>query len=201
MKLNYQDLQAVMLNKGYRFFDHGAYNLNLFGIRNGSSLVNEFNDWMGVAYRDEWGNERLLLFAATTKPGLYYLKHRLGNAQGTAILIPGQYRSVWKLGKHKGYKALQQQKYGLFKVWRDADQDAQFDYQGKVYRNVRGLNGHTSSFKNDIDKVNRYSAGCQVIQDDLDFKILMAIVEKSLKYWGNSFTYTLLEERDLGGKI
>lgn len=172
MKLGYRDLQAVMLNKGYRFFDHGAYNLNLFGIRNGSSLVNEFNDWMGVAFRDEWGNERLLLFAATTKPGLYYLKH-------------------------KGYKALQQQKYGLFKVWRDADQDAQFDYQGKVYRNVRGLNGHTSSFKNDIDKVNRYSAGCQVTQDDLDFKILMAIVEKSLKYWGNSFTYTLLEERDV----
>tara|TARA_B100000683_G_C12229678_1_gene448549 strand:+ start:279 stop:521 length:243 start_codon:yes stop_codon:yes gene_type:complete len=72
MQIDYAKLQAVYAAKGYRFF----VNLNLFGIRNASAQVDEFNDWMGVAFRDEWLNPRLLLFKASTKPGIYYLKLR-----------------------------------------------------------------------------------------------------------------------------
>ncbi|WP_421752748.1 hypothetical protein [Croceimicrobium sp.] len=196
MEIDYAKLQAVYAAKGYRFFDQGAFNLNLFGIRNASAQVDEFNDWMGVAFRDEWLNPRLLLFRASTKPGLYYLKHKILNVNGTAILIPGQYRGAWKLGHHNGYEALQQRSEGVFKVWRDADHDAQFDYSGPIYTDVQGLNGHTTSFRSEVERVNRYSAGCQVVQDDLDFNCLMLIVKKSLDYFSNSFSYTLLEEGD-----
>jgi hypothetical protein len=196
MKLNYQQVQAVLLAKGYRFFDRGIYNLNLFGIRNASLEVDSFNDWLGVAFRDEWANPHCLLFRGSTKPGLYYLKQGMLHKKGTAILIPGQYRGAWKLGYHRGYEALQQRKKGVFRVWRDADLDSQFDYSGPVYHDVQGLNGHTTSFRTEVDRVDRYSAGCQVFQDDLDFQQVILIVKRALRYYRNSFTYTLLEEGD-----
>ncbi|MEQ9219427.1 MAG: hypothetical protein RLO17_15355 [Cyclobacteriaceae bacterium] len=34
-----------------------------------SLWVDEFNDHMGIAYLDDFGNETLLLFKATTRPG------------------------------------------------------------------------------------------------------------------------------------
>ncbi len=197
MNITYQKLKLIYEAKGYAFFDNGSYNLNLFGIRSSSPLVDEFNDVMGIAYRDEFNNEQLLIFKATTKPGLYFLKKKLGNARGTAILIPGQYRSCWRLGTHKGYAALQQSKAGVFKVWRDNDSDGDLDMHGPVYNDVTGLNGHTTSFKNDIEKVGAYSAGCQVIQDDLDFKLFLSIIRKSTSIYSDIFSYTLFEETDI----
>ncbi|GEM_PF-1126126 len=194
MNLNYQELKFAMEKRGYAFFDRGEYNLNLFGIRSAAGLVNEFNDWLGVAYRDEWGNEQLQLFAGTTKPGGYYLKQGMLNAKGTAILIPGQYRGVWKLGRHKSYEALEQLSSANFKVWRDHDKDGQFDYEGPVYSDVSGLNLHTASFAKVSAKVGAYSAGCMVIQDPLDFKRLLLLVRKALRYYPNRFSFTLIEE-------
>ncbi|MEQ8555346.1 MAG: hypothetical protein RIC06_12325 [Cyclobacteriaceae bacterium] len=89
MELSYDTLRNTIRSKGYVFFDSGQYNINVFGIRSNEPLVDEFNDHMGVAYLDDFGNETLLLFKATTKPGLHWLKNRLGNVNGTAILIPG----------------------------------------------------------------------------------------------------------------
>lgn len=196
MKLSYNDLKQVYESKQYVFFDHGAYNLNLFGIRSNDLAVNEFNDFVGVAYRDELDNPAVLLFRATTKPGLDYLKNKLGNEQGTAILIPGQYRGAWMLGYHRGYEALQQRADGVFKVWRDGDKDGNLDMAGPIYSDVRGLNGHTTSFINEVEKVGSYSAGCQVIQSSHDFQILISIVKKATTRYSNSFTYTLLTETD-----
>lgn len=196
MEITYQDLQEIFVGKGYAFFDNGSYNVNLFGIRSGDLRVDEFNDIIGVAYRDDFGNPKLELFRATTKPGLYYLKNKLGNIDGTAILIPGQYRGCWTLGFHRGYKALVQKGLGIFKVWRDSDSDSGLDTGGEVFDNVTGLNLHTTSFNNEVDRVGRYSAGCQVVQDDMDLGILISILTKSANIYGDSFSYTLLEEND-----
>ncbi|WP_196894813.1 hypothetical protein [Aureivirga marina] len=195
MKLNYELLKEVYIKKGYEFFDRGTYNLNLFGIRSNDLKVNEFNDFMGIAYKDELGNDQVFVFKASTKPGLYYLKHKKLNENGTAILIPNQYKSAWRLGYHKGYEALQQNTTN-FKVWRDADSDGEFDYSGDIYSDVAGLNAHTTSFKSTIERVGKYSAGCQVIQDDKEFLIFLSIIKKSLDFYGNSFTYTLFTEDD-----
>lgn len=198
MELSYTTLRDTVRSKGYIFFDSGQFNINVFGIRSDKPLVDEFNDHMGIAYSDDFGNESLLLFKATTKPGLHWLKNSLGNVNGTAILIPGQYRSCWKLGYHKGYKALQQHGDGIFKVWRDNDSDGALDIDGPVYDDVKGLNGHTTSFKNEVERVGAYSAGCQVIQDDLDFNIFLSVISKSASLYGDVFSYTLLEEKDFG---
>ncbi|MFB6342640.1 hypothetical protein ACE1ET_13005 [Saccharicrinis sp. FJH62] len=196
MQITYEQLQQIYNRKGYNFFDRGSYNLNIFGIRSDNPLVDEFNDFIGLAYRDVSRNKIVHLFNATTKPGLYWLKQKTGSVNGTAILIPGQYKSCWTLGFHKGYQALTQKAIGVFNIWRDNDMDGDLDTSGQVFSDVTGLNLHTTSFKNDVEKVGAYSAGCQVIQDDLDFNIFLAVVIKSSMIYGSVFSYTLFELND-----
>lgn len=197
MNISYNNLRNAMESKGYVFFDNGFYNVNIFGIRSNNQTVNEFNDFFGIAYRDEFNNTNLNLFRATTKPGLYWLKNKVGNVNGTAILIPGQYRKCWKLGYHNSYQALVQNGMNIFNVWRDNDSDGELDINGKIYKDVSGLNGHTTSFKNDVDKVGAYSSGCQVVQDVLDFKLFLSIIIKSANNYSNVFSYTLMEQDDI----
>ena len=45
--------------------------------------------------------------------------------------------------------------------------------------------------------VNSYSAGCQVFKNASDFKDFMKLVNKSADKFGNSFTYTLINEGDI----
>jgi hypothetical protein len=45
--------------------------------------------------------------------------------------------------------------------------------------------------------INKYSAGCQVFADPDDFDEFMAILYKAREEWGNKFTYTLLESKDI----
>lgn len=196
--MEYPKLQRAYHEKGYKFFD-GVNNVNLFGIRSEEMLVDEFNDVLGIAYQDYYERPIVLMWPGTTKPGLYWLKKKLGNVDGTAILIPGQYRGVWKIGTHGGtaaqYEALRQVGTN-FKVWRDDDKDGHLDMHGKEWDNVTGLNFHTTSFLNDKEVVGAYSAGCQVVQDDKDFLMAMALLKRSSEIYGNSFTYTLFTDRD-----
>jgi hypothetical protein len=55
--LTIDNVRAVMKNKGYRFFESGIYNLNLVGIRRGSSKSNKFDDYLMMIYKNksaEW---------------------------------------------------------------------------------------------------------------------------------------------------
>lgn len=193
--MNYHDLQSLYLSHRYRFFNSGIYNVNIFGIRSKDRTADLFNDVIGIAYLDEFNEKHVLTFKGTTDPGAYWLGSKMGNFQGTGILIPGQYSSALKIGKHKGkYPALVQSEKAKFKVWRDSDKDWKLDLDGKVYDDISGLNLHTTSFINDIKNVGAYSAGCQVIQNDKDFLIFMAIINRSIELYGDYFTYTLFDE-------
>jgi hypothetical protein len=46
--------------------------------------------------------------------------------------------------------------------------------------------------------VDKHSAGCQVLADVNDFNLLMQLAERHKKLYGNNFTYTLMEEREIG---
>jgi len=60
-----------------------------------------------------------------------------------------------------------------------------------------GINIHRAIKWGIVNYVNRFSAGCQVFRDPGDFGELIELCEKSLKYFPNSFSYTLIEEKDL----
>lgn len=187
----HSEVKLLFESLGHKFYDHGAYNVNLFGIRSKSNLVDQFDDILGIAFRDDFGNPIVLEHRGTTKPGLYWLRDKMGNENGTFILAPGQYRRCWKIGDHKGYEALVQEG-SPFTGWRDGDQNGKIDPEGKLHQDVTGLNMHTTSFKNDVELVGAYSAGCQVRQKPEDHRMVIEILKRSAELYGNSFSYTLI---------
>lgn len=197
MTLVAEIVKAVMLSKGYTVFeDPKGYDLNLFGVRTADVQSNTFNDWVGVMYVSE-GVWNFFAFPATTDPGLYWRLHPM-NVDGTAILKPGQYRGAYKYGIHRGYPALQQQRDVV--VYRDNDRDNYLHVdEDTTEKGIFGINIHRASSKAPSKAVDRWSAGCQVLQDPIHFAFLIELVRKSTSIYGNSLTYTLLTENDFTG--
>jgi len=186
---------AVMSQRGYRIYRNPdkPFDLNIVGIRTTSLVPHVFDDWITVFYMSH-GRWIFNAFPGTTDPGLFWLGNPM-NEMGTAIVKEGQYRGLYELGKHRGYNALVQK--GEVTVIRDFNRDPVLDLDsGREETGVFGINLHRASRFGESLNVDRWSAGCQVLCDPLQFNYLMAIVEKGADAFGNSFTYTLLHESD-----
>jgi hypothetical protein len=187
-------IKVAMKAKGYAFFENGDYNINIIGIRNsdtGNKVTNVFDDLLTVSYKigDVWHFKK---WAATTDPGTKGVKE-FHNAQGVARLVPGQYRGSHAIGLHQGkYEALKQGK--PVKVYRDANKDMTYDTK-LITEGIYGINIHKAGA--DSTYVENWSEGCQVFKKSADFDEFMALVKKAATLHGNSFTYTLLESKDL----
>ena len=183
-----------MTLKGYAIFesDKKPFNLNIVGIREDNPTTNKFNDTISVFWKYE-GRWNFFDFQATTLAGLKYLENPM-NPKGCAILVPNQYRGVWELGLHNGkYQALVQRK-GEVEVYRDENEDSRYDMiSSNTEYGYFGINIHKAS-TGERETVDGYSAGCQVIQNSDEYDIFIEICKKGEKYWGNSFSYTLLNE-------
>ncbi len=133
MKFTLEKIKRTLEKKGYLFFDkeQKKYNLNIIGIRSNNDIANSFDDWLYLIYKDENGETKTYEFPITTDPGAYWLKNPL-SVDGTAILVPGQYKDSHAIGLHQGkYKALKQQK--PLKIWRDNTKDTKLDKEGKIH--------------------------------------------------------------------
>lgn len=197
-KCNKYDFEKLFKRKGYAYFTKGTYNLNIIGVRkeNKNQVTNVFDDILVVIYSTEVGVTRRL-YHITTEPGTYFMQKQLGNLKGTAILVPNQYRSTWKLDLHRGkYKALCQRK--PVKVYRDNNKDNIYDLDiAKTDTGLFGINIHRANANWVRNTVDQYSAGCQVFSDPKEFASFIRLCEKQKELYGNSFTYTLLDEKDL----
>lgn len=195
MKFNLEQIKKVLKDKNYAFFDKNkSYNLNIIGIRSSNDIANNFDDWLYLIYRDDNLEIQIHEFAITTDPGAYWLKNPM-NINGTAILTPGQYKGSHAIGLHQGkYEALKQK--APVRVWRDNTRDAVLDKEGKTYEGIFGINIHRSNANGASNIVEKWSAGCQVFKDVKDFDFFMNICKEASAIYGNSFTYTLLEESD-----
>ena len=186
-------IQTVMKAKGYKYFSNAkGHDLNIIGVRTADNRADAFNDWVTVSYIFDrvWN---FFAFPATTDPGLYYRKNPL-NVKGTAVLVPGQYRKAHKVGKHKGYKALEQ--VGSVTVFRDRDLNDTIDTTGERDSGLHKINIHRANPDRGSTLVHKWSAGCQVLQDPDQFMFLMKLCDRSADKFSNAFTYTLLEEAD-----
>lgn len=192
----------ILLAKRYVVFDRGLLNLNLIGVRSSERRAGKFDDELHVVYKDAPDNWVDVAYPITTDPGLTYLSHPMRSA-GCAILVPGQYRSAYSMGMHKGrYPALVQNR--PMTICRDANADAILDVdervrRGAVYSGVFGINIHAAD-TNPFDaldpervEVGAWSAGCQVFQDSKDYREYWSLIMRASRVYGKSFTYTLLD--------
>jgi hypothetical protein len=179
---------------GYPHFK-GDFNLTLVGIRSNNKDANSFNDVLAVLF-SSGKNQNIVLLPMTSDPGVYYRENPI-NDDGTAVLVPGHYRSCWQSGMHRGqYPALVQ--VGNVAVYRDNNHDQNIDTNdASIQRGLFGINLHRSAKDYISSQVDRWSAGCQVLADPDDFGVLMALVEKSTEIYGRKFSYTLLTEEQL----
>ena len=208
LKYSREQLAHTLSVKGYKYFtgNNGQfpYDVNIIGIRNSKTknrVTNAFDDVITISYLNEDLEWQYHEYGCTTDPGLYWTEKKLINKDGTAILKPGQYRSSHKLGLHQGkYEALVQR--GRLTVYRDGDMDDQYDLNENDTQNgLFGINIHRATSKKGGKsiRVDKWSAGCQVIADNSDYVEFINICNKAKDHWGNSFTYTLIESKDLVG--
>jgi len=187
-------LMATMEAKHYKVFIKGDYNVNIVGVRSYDRECDTFNDALFCFY----SVGKYMYFhswSITTDPGLYWLMNP-SKVTGTAILVPGQYRGVYRIDKHRGKYYALCQRYGAVKVFRDANKDIIIDrLPDSTEEGLFGINIHKAGWFSRW--VGKWSAGCQVFQRSRDFNKFMKICKEAEFEWGNKFTYTLLEEEDL----
>jgi hypothetical protein len=198
MRYTKQLVEEAVKNLGHKWFENGDYNLNIVGIRNsgtGDAITNKFDDWITVSFKTgpQW---HYYEFPATTDPGKHWAEN-LMNPNGVAILVPGQYRGSHAIGQHRGkYSALKQ--INNMKVYRDKDLDREYDMEpDSIREGTFGINIHRASEWGKSTQIDKWSAGCQVLADNYDFKRFMELADRSSGIWGNKFTYTLIESKDI----
>jgi hypothetical protein len=204
MKHTREKIAEVMASKCYKYFtddNNKSYDVNIIGIRNDETkgrVTNAFDDTMTISYKNEDGEWQYHEFNCTTDPGTQWVENIL-NDRGVAILKPGQYRGSHKLRLHQGkYLALGQKKH--MKIYRDANLDGQYDLiEESVKDELIGINIHraTSRAGNKSSRVDKWSAGCQVIADNDDWHQFLDICQTAREIHGNSFSYTLLNSNDI----
>tara|TARA_R110000822_G_scaffold1262_2_gene5677 strand:+ start:164 stop:784 length:621 start_codon:yes stop_codon:yes gene_type:complete len=198
-----EQIETSVKAKGYKWFEDNnnkGYDVNIVGVRNDETngrVTNAFDDCMTISYKVE-GEWKFHCFPCTTDPGTHWVENIL-NDRGVAILKPGQYRGSHKLRLHQGkYLALGQKKH--MKIYRDANLDGQYDLiEESVKDELIGINIHraTSRAGGKSSRVDKWSAGCQVIADNDDWHEFLDICQTAREIHGNSFSYTLLNSNDI----
>ena len=198
-----EQIETAVKAKGYKWFEDASnkgYDVNIVGVRNNETkgrVTNAFDDHITISYKidGEWYFE---CFKCTTDPGTHWVENIM-REEGVAILKPGQYRSSHKLRLHQGkYMALGQQK--PVKVYRDNNLDNKYDLnESSLEEGIFGINIHRATGRTGgtSTRVDKWSAGCQVIANNDDWHCFLDICMTAREIWGNSFTYTLIESKDI----
>jgi len=197
-----EQIQTTVESKGYKWFHDNrnkGYDVNIVGVRNSKTknrVTNAFDDKMTISYKCEVGAWHFHEYDCTTDPGTHWVENLL-NPDGVSILKPGQYRGSHKIRLHQGkYEALGQKK--PVTVYRDDNLDETYDYDN-ASTGVYGINIHRATAKSSgkSTRVDKWSAGCQVIARNSEWHEFLNICKKARDIHGNSFSYTLIESKDI----
>ena len=199
-----EQIETTVKAKGYKWFEDNnnkGYDVNIVGVRNSETkgrVTNAFDDCITISYKVD-GEWQFHCFQCTTDPGSAYMDNPILENTGCAILKPNQYRGSHKLRLHAGkYLALGQKKDVT--VYRDNDRDDKYDLdESKTDTGLFGINIHRATGRagGKSTRVDKWSAGCQVIADNDDWHEFLDICQAAREIHGNSFSYTLLESNDI----
>lgn len=169
-------------------FDERVCAINLIGIRSSLNATNLWDDKLVIAYIDNKRQPIVREFINfTTDPGYYFLKTKILNPKGCAVLCEGQHTKMFTIGVHNGkYEALVQ--YTPVKVYRDNNKDNILN-ETVIDKGMFGINLHhgynsTLVFNN--------SAGCQVLKSPTDLEKVLALAKLHEAVYGKGINYTLL---------
>ena len=187
-------IKTAVITKGHIWGEDLDYDVNIVGIRNllpGQNVTNLFDDWISISYKLN-NEQQFYIWPATTDPGKKGVME-FTNTSGVARLVGGQYKKSYAIGLHKGqYEALCQ--VNKVKVYRDFNRDMTYD-ENVIQEGIFGINIHHAGSNSTL--VENWSEGCQVFKRIADFNIFMDICKKSKNIFGNLFTYTLINSRDI----
>lgn len=158
---------------------------HIIGIRSNANLPNVFDDLLILV-----NGNNLSYYQCTTNPGTYWLKNLL-NPKGAALLVPAQYIDTYQIGLHQGkYEAFVQAK--PITVYRDANKNDFAEETSVTESGFFGVNIHRTNDNGVVSKfIDKWSAGCQVLNNPADFRDLLYQAKLSKQ---KLFTYTLLRE-------
>lgn len=195
-----KQVQDTVKSLGYKYFSSGNYNVNIIGIRNSNTegrVTNEFDDLITISYKLD-GVWQYHEYDCTTDAGEYYIDNPWLE-KGCAVLKPDQYRGSHKLRLHAGkYLALGQKE--PVTVYRDRNKNNIYEFdESTCDTGVFGINIHraTALEGKKSTYVDKWSAGCQVIAANDDWHAFLEICQTARDVWGNSFTYTLIESKNI----
>jgi hypothetical protein len=178
-KYSYVELENKFKELGYKW-----PTMHIIGTRSKANEKNKFDDYIYVIT-----GPMMNVYTCTTNPGTHWLKN-LMNPKGTAVLKPGQYVDSWKLGMHQGkYQALVQAK--PVTVYRDNNKNDIAEEAKTEDTGMFGINIHRANPSAISSFIDKWSAGCQVLNDPEHFEALLGTSKASGKKF---FTYTLLRE-------
>lgn len=178
-KYTTEELKARFSQLGYSWF-----NYHFIGIRSNANLPNQFDDLFCIV-----NGEQLTWSTCTTNPGTHWLKNLL-NPKGTALLKPNQYIQTWQIGLHQNkYEAFTQAK--PVEVYRDNNKNDLAEESNVIEKGFFGINIHRANDKMVSKFIDKWSAGCQVLNNPADFNNLLLSAKNSNN---KLFTYTLLKE-------
>jgi len=202
MKYTRRKIKDTVERLGYKYFDGHNYDVNIIGVRNSDTngeVTNKFDDIITISFKDENGEWQYHEYECTTDPGDDWMENPWVEEKGCAVLKPGQYRGSHKLRLHGGkYLALGQKK--PVTVYRDNNRNDKYEFdESSCDTGVFGINIHraTKYAGKTSTNVDKWSAGCQVIASNDDWHEFLDICQTAREVWGNSFSYTLLESKDL----
>jgi hypothetical protein len=188
----YAKVKAAVEKAGFKFFT-GNMNLNQIGVRSKNRKVDGWDDFFIACWQENGKNMIWVDDQFTTDPGIVYMQQKLLNPNGCGILARGQHRGIWKIDKHQGkYEALCQRS-GPVMFYRDRNMDNIMDFDPKTLQS--GMVGCNHHHGYDSAKVGPNSAMCQVHRYKKDLAYVLSLAKKNTAAgWGDTFTYTLLEE-------
>lgn len=190
------DEKIIWINNFFKGKGITPDEITLIGIRQSKGLNDDIiNDYIGYVTSNS-----IKIVPGTTEPGVYWTKDKAErNKSGTFHLSLGYHEKIWCIGTHKGYEALVND-YRYCKPtrgWRDKDYDFTRDPSDVEVCDYFGINFHRMHPIQIVNKIGKYSAGCQVIQNPKDFADILHTIKTTNMYLKNSakttFSYYLFD--------
>ena len=179
---------AAVRARGWAWFDGGDFDLNLVALRCTPGTTNAFDDLLTCSWM-EGAVWQFRAWRCTTDPGRPALVDPR-RADGTAVIAEGQHRAAYVLGLHTGaYECLIPRV--PIPVMRDRDRDAIVDPD--LPSTSSSVQIHRANPTRASTIVDRWSEGCLVLADPLNFAEFMRLVHEQVRHGrGDRFTLSLM---------